>query len=153
MGHPGHDLHVILVAPDSEHPWRRSAPGCVEDYGRRLSVREAIDYAAHAIDDTAGDGRRGTIRIDTASGLDHAIVRISDDGLGIPDDIRERIFGPFFTAKEVGRGTGQGLAVARSIIVDRHAGSLRISSLPGHSATFSIRLPLRDPATVSGSSG
>ena len=71
------------------------------------------------------------------------VVAIEDDGGGIPDAIAHRIFEPFFTTKEVGRGTGQGLAIARSIIVDRHHGSLTFHSLPGQGTTFRIELPLQ----------
>jgi signal transduction histidine kinase len=68
------------------------------------------------------------------------IVEVSDTGPGIPEDIRERIFDPFFTTKEVGRGTGQGLAIARSI-VDKHGGSLTHQPAPGRGTKFVVRLP------------
>jgi signal transduction histidine kinase len=68
------------------------------------------------------------------------IVEVSDTGPGIPEDIRERIFDPFFTTKEVGRGTGQGLAIARSI-VDKHGGSLTYQPAPGRGTKFVVRLP------------
>jgi PAS domain S-box-containing protein len=109
-----------------------------------------IVNAAHAIGDAAHDGRRGTIRIRTASALDHVVVTISDDGPGIPDDIRPRVFDPFFTTKDVGRGTGQGLAISRSIVVDKHAGSLSVDSQPGDGAKFTVRLPLERHARESG---
>jgi len=69
-----------------------------------------------------------------------AIVEVSDTGPSIPEDIRERIFDPFFTTKEVGRGTGQGLAIARSI-VDKHGGSLTYQPAPGRGTKFVVRLP------------
>ena len=69
-----------------------------------------------------------------------------DTGCGIPQEISDRIFDPFFTTKEVGQGTGQGLAIARSIIVDKHAGSLLLESEEGRGATFIIRLPVIDGA-------
>jgi two-component system, NtrC family, sensor kinase len=106
-----------------------------------------IVNAAHAIGD---HGRWGTIRVRTAHDETDAIVTISDDGPGIPEDIRERIFDPFFTTKDVGRGTGQGLAIARSIVVDKHAGSLSVDSRPGRGSTFTVRLPVSaQPLAVS----
>jgi signal transduction histidine kinase len=70
-----------------------------------------------------------------------ALITVSDTGAGIPEGIRDRIFDPFFTTKEVGRGTGQGLAIARSV-VDRHKGTLTFESEVGKGTTFSIRLPI-----------
>jgi signal transduction histidine kinase len=69
-----------------------------------------------------------------------AVVEISDDGPGVPEDVLPRIFDPFFTTKDVGYGTGLGLATARRIVVDRHDGSLTLDSQPGRT-TFSVRLP------------
>ena len=76
------------------------------------------------------------------------MIAISDTGGGIPEAIRTRIYDPFFTTKEVGRGTGQGLAIARSVVVDRHKGSLTFESEVGKGTTFFIRLPL-DPGESS----
>jgi signal transduction histidine kinase len=102
-----------------------------------------IVNAAHAIQETAEEsGQQGLIRVATARQNGTAIVTISDNGRGIPLDIRERIFDPFFTTKEVGRGTGQGLAIARSIVVDKHGGTLTVDSTVGRGTTFSIQLPI-----------
>jgi nitrogen-specific signal transduction histidine kinase len=62
--------------------------------------------------------------------------------VGIPEDIRDKIFDPFFTTKESGRGTGQGLAIAHSVVVDKHGGTLTFASEVGKGTTFFIRLPL-----------
>jgi signal transduction histidine kinase len=70
---------------------------------------------------------------------------VSDTGAGIPLDIQQRIFDPFFTTKEVGRGTGQGLAIARAIVVDRHGGSLSFDTVDGKGSTFVIRIPIDGP--------
>jgi two-component system NtrC family sensor kinase len=76
-----------------------------------------IVNAAHAIGDVVGQGgSKGTIRIKTLKEGDLVRIDIADTGSGIPEAIRQRIFEPFFTTKEVGRGTGQGLAIARSIV-------------------------------------
>lgn len=85
---------------------------------------------------------RGLIRIHTATEDDMAVIRISDNGTGIPKDIQQRIFDPFFTTKEVGKGTGQGLAIAHSIIVEKHGGLIYFESDPGRGTTFIIKLPI-----------
>jgi PAS domain S-box-containing protein len=69
-------------------------------------------------------------------------IRVSDTGTGIPENIRERVFDPFFTTKEVGRGTGQGLTIAHSVIKERHAGSISFETEMGSGTTFIIRLPI-----------
>ena len=69
-------------------------------------------------------------------------IDIADTGAGIPEAIRPRIFDPFFTTKEVGQGTGQGLSIARSIVVTKHHGSLTFESEVGKGTTFTIRLPI-----------
>jgi signal transduction histidine kinase len=101
-----------------------------------------IVNAAHAIGDVvAGSDRMGEIVVRSWSDADTVKIAISDTGGGIPDAIRERIFEPFFTTKEVGRGTGQGLAIARSIIVEKHRGQLVLDSTIGVGTTFTIVLP------------
>jgi two-component system NtrC family sensor kinase len=97
--------------------------------------------AAHAVDD-AGRAERGFIRVSSRHEGDQAVVRIEDNGCGIPESIRSQIFDPFVTTRDVGRGTGQGLALARSIIVDKHAGSIDFSSSVGQGTVFVIRLPV-----------
>jgi PAS domain S-box-containing protein len=102
-----------------------------------------IVNAAHAIGDVVGQGgSKGTIRIKTLKEGDLVRIDIADTGSGIPEAIRQRIFEPFFTTKEVGRGTGQGLAIARSIVVTKHHGSLTFESEVGKGTTFTIRLPI-----------
>jgi PAS domain S-box-containing protein len=101
-----------------------------------------IVNASHAIADVVADsGGRGTIDIRTSVDGDSAVITIADSGGGIPAEISDRVFDPFFTTKEVGRGTGQGLAIARSI-VDRDGGELTFETRPGYGTTFTIRLPL-----------
>jgi PAS domain S-box-containing protein len=99
--------------------------------------------AAHAITDVVGDGGgKGTITVTTRQVDGFAEIRISDTGTGIPPEIREKIFDPFFTTKQVGKGTGQGLAIAHDVIVNKHGGTIAIESEPGKGSTFIIRLPL-----------
>ncbi len=104
-----------------------------------------IVNAAHAMADAQSDVTRGTITVRTALEDDKIAVSISDTGNGIPEAIRERVFDPFFTTKAVGKGTGQGLAIARSIIV-KHGGTLTFESEVGKGTSFIIRLPISQAA-------
>jgi len=98
--------------------------------------------AAHAIGDVVGQtGQRGVIRVRTYLEGSVVVIAISDTGTGIPEAVRGRIFDPFFTTKEVGRGTGQGLALARSVVVDQHGGSLTFETEMGKGTTFFVRIP------------
>jgi two-component system, NtrC family, sensor kinase len=99
--------------------------------------------AAHAIGDVVnGSETKGTIRVRTQL-LDETVrVTISDTGGGIPEAIRNRVFDPFFTTKPVGKGTGQGLAIARTIVVDKHGGRLSFESELGRGTAFHIDLPV-----------
>jgi PAS domain S-box-containing protein len=102
--------------------------------------------AAHAV---AATGARGRIRIRTTAEGGTVLVTIADTGAGIPEEIRSRVFDPFFTTKGIGRGTGQGLAIARAIVVEKHGGSLTFESEVGRGTTFSVRLPVRGRARPS----
>jgi two-component system, NtrC family, sensor kinase len=102
--------------------------------------------AAHAVSDAVqGTTRRGSIHVRTRSEGDRALISVQDTGTGIPEGIRARIFDPFFTTKGVGRGTGQGLAIARTIVADEHHGSLTLQTEMGQGTTFYISLPLHPP--------
>jgi PAS domain S-box-containing protein len=102
-----------------------------------------IVNAAHAIAEANGDGaERGVIRVRTHAADQHAVVAISDTGTGIAEELRQRIFDPFYTTKAVGKGTGQGLAIAHSIVAERHGGTITVDSEPGSGTTFTVRLPL-----------
>jgi PAS domain S-box-containing protein len=113
-------------------------------------ILNLIVNAAHAIEDVVGtSGDKGKISISAQADATHAIIRISDTGTGIPEQARPRIFDPFFTTKEVGRGTGQGLAIARTVVVDKHGGTLHFETEVGQGTTFYIRLPIAGPAPAS----
>jgi signal transduction histidine kinase len=90
----------------------------------------------------AGTGVKGTIKISTKQVNRFAEIRISDSGTGIPQEILGRIFNPFFTTKPVGRGTGQGLAISHTVIVEKHHGTIDVETKIGAGTTFIIRLPL-----------
>ena len=100
--------------------------------------------AAHAIADVVArqNGGKGVITLSTHTAGDWAEIRIRDTGTGIPEEARAKIFDPFFTTKEVGKGTGQGLAIAHSIIVHKHGGVIDFETVMGEGTTFILRLPL-----------
>jgi signal transduction histidine kinase len=106
-------------------------------------ILNLIVNAAHAIADVAGKegSERGKIKVQTRNCEEWAEIRIQDSGSGIPEKVRARIFDPFFTTKEIGRGTGQGLAIARSVVVDKHNGTIEFETEEGKGTTFVIRLP------------
>jgi len=99
--------------------------------------------AAHAIEDVVEKtGERGKITVSTLADGPWAVVRIRDTGIGIPEAVRGRIFDPFFTTKEVGRGSGQGLAIAHNIIVGKHGGTITFDTVEGQGTTFELRIPI-----------
>jgi signal transduction histidine kinase len=130
------------------HKLKHTSIEVVRDYDRslpKLSVRGSelnqvwtnlIDNAIDAL------GERGTITISTRRDNSCAIVDVGDNGPGIEPENRDRVFDSFFTTKDVGAGTGLGLATARRIVVDRHDGSLTFDSEPGQT-TFHVSLPIR----------
>ena len=103
-----------------------------------------IVNAAHAIGDVVGSsgGELGKIKISTRVDGDWAELRFADSGTGIPEENRAKLYDPFFTTKQVGKGTGQGLAIAHSIIVEGHDGLIDFETEVGKGTTFIIRLPL-----------
>ena len=102
-----------------------------------------IVNAAHAIADVVKDScARGKIFVRTRHSGDHVIIDFEDTGGGVPEAIRGRIFDQFFTTKEVGRGTGQGLSVARGVVVNGHGGTLDFVTESGKGSTFTVRLPV-----------
>lgn len=107
-------------------------------------ILNMIVNAVHAISDVQKQigAEKGLIRISTRHIGDEAEIRVSDTGAGIPHAIQSRIFDPFFTTKEVGKGTGQGLAISHSVIVEKHGGSIAVESEVGKGTTFIIRLPI-----------
>ena len=109
----------------------------------KQAILVIVVNAAQAVQDAVGDsGKKGTIAITTAQRGDTAVLKITDSGVGIPMEIQNRIFDPFFTTKDVGRGSGQGLTICRSAIVDQHGGTLDFETEPGVGTTFIVTLPL-----------
>ncbi len=109
-------------------------------------VLNLIVNAAHAISDVVGStGAKGRIMISATADDTNAEIRVTDTGTGIPEAARAKVFEPFFTTKELGKGTGQGLAMAYNCIVKRHRGSITFDTELGVGTTFVVRLPLVPP--------
>ena len=103
-----------------------------------------IINAAQAIGEAVpeGESKKGKVEISTTFDEKWVEIRIADSGPGIPESIQSRIFDPFFTTKAVGKGTGQGLAISQSIIVEKHGGTLEFETSPEKGTTFIIKLPV-----------
>jgi len=112
-------------------------------------ILNLIVNAAHAISDVIekGGSGMGKITVQTQNLPEWAEIRIRDTGSGIPENVQGRVFDPFFTTKEIGKGTGQGLAIAHSVIIDKHKGSIHFETEVGKGTTFIIRLP-RESKTI-----
>jgi len=93
----------------------------------------------NAIDAMNGKGK---LTIRTSQENNCALIEIIDNGSGIPKELQPRIFEPFFTSKEVGKGSGLGLDISRRIVVEKHQGNLRFESQPGRT-NFQVRIPLK----------
>jgi signal transduction histidine kinase len=120
-------------------------PVCCHAGDLNQVVLNLVLNASHAIVDVVGDsGARGRITVRTRAIGDFVEISITDTGPGIPESVRGRIFEPFVTTKEVGRGTGQGLALSRGIVVEKLHGSLHFETETGRGTTFFIRLPVSE---------
>ena len=87
--------------------------------------------------------RPSQITITTERSDDWAIVRITDNGPGIPQEVQQRLFDPFYTTKPVGKGTGLGLSISYQIVAEKHGGTIACTSSPGYGSTFMVSIPLR----------
>jgi signal transduction histidine kinase len=140
--HEGLETTLTVLA----HKLKHTNIEVIRDYDRalpKLTVRgsELNQVWTNLLDNTIDAlGEQGTITLRSRADGNCAVVEISDDGPGIPDDVGDRIFDPFFTTKDVGQGTGLGLATARRIVVDRHEGSITFESHP-RCTTFRVQLP------------
>jgi two-component system, NtrC family, sensor kinase len=110
------------------------------------TILNLVVNAAHAIEDVVkGDGSKGRVTITTRRDGDYVEMAVGDTGCGIAPQNLEKIFDPFYTTKKVGKGTGQGLAIVRRVVVERHGGSIDVQSEIGKGTRFIVRLPIKAP--------
>jgi PAS domain S-box-containing protein len=100
-----------------------------------------IVNAVHAIQ-ASGKPSPGRITITTTHDETAVEIRLADTGIGVPEALLDKIFDPFFTTKEVGKGTGQGLAICRDVVVTKHGGAITVDGRDGEGAVFVVRLPV-----------
>jgi signal transduction histidine kinase len=149
------DLHEVLetALTVSHNEWKlvasiekRYAPDLPAVKGIQTDLIQIIlnlvINACHAIADAKR--AQGVVGVTTSASDAHVELRISDNGTGMSDDVRARIFEPFFTTKDVGRGTGQGLAIVYDLVVAKHGGTIDVESELGAGSTFVVRLPRED---------
>jgi PAS domain S-box-containing protein len=108
-------------------------------------ILNLVVNAAHSIKDKMKDGEMGKIKVSTRNRGASVEIAIADSGMGIPESIQHRIYEPFFTTKDVGKGTGQGLSFAHSVVVKKHQGKIWFETEAGRGTTFFIELPIREP--------
>ena len=112
------------------------------DIGRvALNLFNNAFYATQQRASQAEPGYQPTVRLQTERTQTGVCIRVSDNGTGIPDAIREKIFQPFFTTKPTGEGTGLGLSLSYDIVTKGHGGTLEVASVEGGGTTFMVRLP------------
>lgn len=152
------DLHQVIdtTVSVSRNEWKYHAR-IINDFTEHLPLIYAmrdelgqvflnlIVNSAHAIASEQGDSPDpdlGKIKITTAATSDYVLCTFEDNGPGIPADIVDKVFNPFFTTKESGVGTGQGLALVKNVIEDKHAGNVVLKEHAGKGARFIIRIPI-----------
>ncbi len=153
------DLHNIIQSTIaiSRNEWKHAAKletdfdpqlphvdGLKDELGQVML--NLIVNAVHAIEDQEHkEGENGLIRISTKLDGEWVEIQVEDNGCGIPQESHSKIFEPFFTTKDVGRGSGQGLAIVYNVITNKHHGKLSVHSEQGKWTTLTIRLPLANP--------
>jgi two-component system NtrC family sensor kinase len=117
-----------------------------EPGGMNTASRGTVPRAKRKVETNGGD-YEPTLAAATKNLGDRVEIRIRDNGTGMPLEVKEKIFNPFFTTKPAGEGTGLGLSISHDIIVKQHGGSIEVDTQPGEFTEFTIILP-RTAATI-----
>jgi signal transduction histidine kinase len=113
-----------------------------QDIGRvLLNLFNNAFYAVNQKRKTAGDDYKPEVSVATATENGHIIIKVTDNGIGIPNAIKEKIMQPFFTTKPTGDGTGLGLSLTYDMVVKGHGGTINVNSTEGEGSEFVISLP------------
>ncbi|TCU62781.1 GAF domain-containing protein [Bradyrhizobium sp. R2.2-H] len=137
--HPGFDVTLTRELDP--------AAGQAELFPQEITrvLLNLISNGFHAITRRKADGGGGdyqpVVTATTRDRGDHVEIRIRDNGTGIPDEVKEKMFNPFFTTKPAGEGTGLGLSMSHDIVVKQHGGRIEVATVPGEFAEFTILLP------------
>ena len=114
-----------------------------QDIGRVLvNLFNNAFYAVNQKQKTAGAGYKPEVSVTTSSENGHVVIKVKDNGIGIPDSIKEKIMQPFFTTKPTGEGTGLGLSLTYDMVVKGHGGSIQVNGVEGEGSEFIISLPI-----------
>jgi len=114
-----------------------------QDVGRvMLNLFTNAFYAVHQKQKTAGPEYKPTVELTTSSGKKSVVIKVKDNGMGIPDAIKDKIMQPFFTTKPTGEGTGLGLSLSYDIVVKAHSGSIDINTREGEFTEFTVTIPI-----------
>ncbi|WP_242038151.1 GAF domain-containing protein [Tolypothrix sp. FACHB-123] len=160
--HEGIDSTILILKHRLKPNQHRPAIEVVKDYGDLPLVecfagqlnQVFMNLLANAIDalDESNIGRsfadiqtnpnQITIQTFLTEDKQHVLIRITDNGVGMTEEVKQRIFDYLFTTKQVGKGTGLGLAIARQIVVERHGGTLKVDSILGQGTEFTIMMPI-----------
>ncbi|MEH2423687.1 MAG: PAS domain S-box protein [Nostoc sp.] len=129
--------------PNAQFPIPRLTSTSLRDAARSLLPRRSTLGTSRLVQAPNSQCSIPTIHICTQLQESNQVtIRIADNGLGIPEDVKKQLFDPFFTTKPIGKGTGMGLAISYQIITERHGGFLECISQPGQGAEFMIKIPL-----------
>jgi signal transduction histidine kinase len=153
--HEGIDSTLMILEHRIKAKTDRSRIKIIKDYGNFPKIEcypgqlnqvfmNILANALDALEERIGDNNSPTICIKTELvGCKQVKISISDNGKGIPENIKTRLFDPFFTTKPVGKGTGMGLSISYQIVVEKHCGSLDCISAPGEGTEFAIAIPMK----------
>jgi signal transduction histidine kinase len=161
--HDGIDSTLMILKYRLKANETRPAIEVVKQYGSLPAVRcyagqlnqVFMNLLANAIDalEESNQGRSFEeikaqpnciwVKTELSNDSQSVVISIRDNGIGMTDEVKQKIFDHQFTSKAVGKGTGLGLAIARAIVVETHAGTLEVNSTPGNGAEFAIAIPIK----------